>query len=223
MGFNSLQVDYQLNSINNANRYILCVSIPYRQTINRVFSPLQGLFIGSFNSLQVDYQRQIVHYSNMYIDSFNSLQVDYQLPSEAEDIRQLALGFNSLQVDYQHIFPMQCLSQLALVSIPYRQTINFFYLILQLCYLLVSIPYRQTINLDGKPTFLLGNSFQFLIGRLSTFELFVDARDIENAFQFLIGRLSTVKVGDMGKTMIYVSIPYRQTINPLGNAAHSSI
>ena len=55
---------------------------------------------------------------------------------------------------------------------------------------------------------IIGNKFQFLIGRLSTSAR--QAADIvKNSFQFLIGRLSTVCRPLNTRSMQRVSIPYR--------------
>ncbi len=157
---------------------------------------------------------KILNVFSSMILCFNSLQVDYQLSNHHSLLLQL-LRFNSLQVDYQ----------LAKVGGRYEA--------IERC---VSIPYRQTINIslvelscdDVEFQFLIGRlstlfiqafysaiifEFQFLIGRLSTLKKSLHLLPVHLLFQFLIGRLSTYNSWLFYFQLIFVSIPYRQTIN----------
>ncbi len=188
--FNSLQVDYQLNTL---------TSLPSWQK--------------GFNSLQVDYQRLYLLYKSKSQIWFQFLIGRLSTRVFLHMINLYQFGFNSLQVDYQQIdwknetvlvdqfqFLIGRLSTETVIGSEIQLGSQFQFLIGRLST-------NSFIPLKPTPT-----AFQFLIGRLSTHQLLIQtyillrfnslqvdyqlASDTINfisleKFQFLIGRLST--------------------------------
>ncbi len=238
LSFNSLQVDYQPKAL----LLDYCRYAQFQFLIGRLstsISPtIYTIFSCGFNSLQVDYQRYPHLQASFPHCSFNSLQVDYQQykPVAAKNLGALfqfligrlstliaqllclkdSLSFNSLQVDYQRINIIKALkSCFSFNSLQVDYQLSKWH-ISSFFALVVSIPYRQTINPSATGTYIDSRNLCFN-------SLQVDYQPsprslypctISGCFNSLQVdyQLRLQKVHDLVGN--FVSIPYRQTINP---------